>query len=236
MKFEINGVLVAQIPELPNYAASKCGRIFRISTRREMKQRPIGRSHYLGFRACHNNVATTEFTHVSVARAWLHNPDPEIKTQVNHIDGDKQNPVLDNLEWVSPAENQRHAYDTGLQGRGDKLYNGTLSDDQVHLICKELEEGAQIKYLADKFCVSKDIISKIRTKSTYFHIVRYYDFNYSWKTTLSENTVRWVCERILEGIADMNIPKLSTNKLVTTIEVKRIRHKVKYKTISDEYF
>lgn len=49
-------------------------------------------------------------------------------------------------------------------------------------------------------------------------------------------TVRWVCERINEGYSDPNIAKMSTNSNITTIEVKRIRYKIRYKTISDEYF
>lgn len=42
---------------------------------------------------------------------------PRIKGKdvVNHIDGDKNNPVVDNLEWVTHAENIQHAYDIGLR-------------------------------------------------------------------------------------------------------------------------
>lgn len=42
-------------------------------------------------------------------------PNPENKRTVNHIDGDKLNNILSNLEWATDSENVQHAYDTGLQ-------------------------------------------------------------------------------------------------------------------------
>lgn len=53
--------------------------------------------------------------HRLVALAWVRNPDPERYYIVNHIDGNKQNPKSDNLEWVSYSENNAHAYQTGLK-------------------------------------------------------------------------------------------------------------------------
>ena len=69
-----------------------------------------------------------------MAMAFIDNP--ENKTQINHINGDKNDFSISNLEWVTPKENIKHSIETGL--RDNKTY---FSDDDVIEIKKRLEQG-----------------------------------------------------------------------------------------------
>ncbi len=50
--------------------------------------------------------------HILVAETFI--PNPDNKPVVNHIDGNKQNPIVSNLEWTTFSENTLHAHRTGL--------------------------------------------------------------------------------------------------------------------------
>lgn len=55
------------------------------------------------------------YVHRIVAGAFI--PNPMSKPFVNHIDGNKLNNDISNLEWVTASENTQHAYETGLMNK-----------------------------------------------------------------------------------------------------------------------
>ena len=59
-----------------------------------------------------NNSSKSYMVHRLVAMHFIDNP--EHKTQVNHKNGCKEDNRVQNLEWVTGSENQRHAFDLGL--------------------------------------------------------------------------------------------------------------------------
>ena len=220
------------------YAASKCGEVFRISTGKKMAKRKTLTHNYESYytRICINNKAMNRKTHRLVALAWLGDPPSELHNQINHKDGNPLNNYIDNLEWVTHSQNQRHAVETGLKGKGDELYNATLNDSQVHEICVKLKDGARAKDLSEYYGVSIDIIRKIKAGDTYFHIRQLYDIEHNYKYEYSDSTIKWVCGKIVEGLSDKGIVNISTNPSLTIIEIKRIRYKIRYKWVSDKFF
>lgn len=73
----------------------------------------VGKTGYKQIRLCKNNETKLCRVHILIARAFVENPCNY--PIINHIDGNKCNNNISNLEWCSFSHNARHAYDTGLK-------------------------------------------------------------------------------------------------------------------------
>ena len=83
--------------------------------------------HYLTMVLCKDSIKTTHSVHELVAKAFIENP--KGLKEINHIDGNKLNNAVDNLEWCTHKENMQHA------GR-----HGLFANRQKTVICKETGE------------------------------------------------------------------------------------------------
>lgn len=107
--------------------------------------------------------------HRIIASAFI--PNPLEKSQVNHIDGNKLNNRVDNLEWATPSENTQHAYDTGLICRkGSKQSSSVLKECDIPFIRLWVEYGYRYKDIAEAFGVGSTSIGNIMTKVAWSHV------------------------------------------------------------------
>jgi len=110
------------------YEVSNLGRIRNSSTKQILKLSPSKRG-YLVFSCNVDGKYKVVNVHRCVAIEFIENPDN--LPQVNHIDGNKLNFNVSNLEWVTARQNNLHARRTGLHKTdGDKpvlqLKNGLI--------------------------------------------------------------------------------------------------------------
>ena len=97
-------------------------------------------------------------------------PNPDAKPCINHKDGNRLNNKIENLEWCTYAENNQHAYDTGLNIKleGEKNYSAKLKKDNII----EIRSSEMSNLLLSKqFNVSPSTIYKIKKKLAWKHIL-----------------------------------------------------------------
>ena len=115
---------------IPNthYSISSEGRVRNDETNK-MKSMDATSDGYHKVDLYSNGKRTSVRVHRLVAEAFI--PNPNKLPQINHIDGNKENNNVKNLEWVNNSQNMIHAYRTGLATphptygmRGHKNPNG----------------------------------------------------------------------------------------------------------------
>jgi antitoxin component HigA of HigAB toxin-antitoxin module len=89
--------------------------------------------------------------------------------EVNHIDGNKQNNALNNLQWCTASENQLHAFQIGLQKprKGEKSNFSKLAQKDVDKIFNLRRRGLTQKQIAEKIGCTRSNISYILSKKTW---------------------------------------------------------------------
>lgn len=130
-------MIVADIPNYPEYAVTSDGRIFKKSdsSKKELAQ-VVNHAGYKCVSLTNEQGRKQVKVHRLVMQAFAPIPDM-YKHQVNHKDGNKHNNSLDNLEWCTQTENMQHAIRTGLkviEQQGERNYNHKLNWSAVEYI------------------------------------------------------------------------------------------------------
>jgi hypothetical protein len=99
------------------YKVSRIGNVYSTYSRRLLKPY-IASDGYLRLNLCKNKKVKITMLHRIVAEAFI--PNPNNLPVVNHIDGNKANPIADNLEWTTHSKNSAHAFAIGLNHISEK--------------------------------------------------------------------------------------------------------------------
>lgn len=179
-----NAEIWKAIPFAPQYQVSSIGNLKSIKrtsitikdgieVSRVLKERPIAERV--------NNCGYTRVTlyikgalksysmHRLVASLFI--PNPDNKRTVNHINGNKRDNRVENLEWNTHQENVIHSYRTGLKTptKGSQ-FKRKLNDDQVRQIKTYKWSGKTKKEIAAMFNVHRVTIHDIYNERTWRHI------------------------------------------------------------------
>lgn len=128
-----------------------------------------GRDCYPKVSLSKNGKSNTYYTYRLVAEAFM--PNPDNLPCVNHIDGDKFNPQVDNLEWCTYSENSKHSFATNLQcNKGVNNSRARLTEDDVLDIRKRYENGEDSREIAKRYGIVRDYVYMIKDKKVWKHI------------------------------------------------------------------
>ena len=110
----------------------------------------------------------TKNVHRLLAENFIENPDN--LPCVNHIDGNKLNNSIENLEWCSYSHNVKHAYDNGLSTPYLGSKGTGLTNNDVLRIVELKSKGRTLEKIASDFDVSASCISDIVLGRTWSHL------------------------------------------------------------------
>lgn len=152
-----------------NYYATDDGRIWSEKTQKFMSMREDKDGYLKVTLSCLDNNGRHRF---SVHRLILENFKPiegMEKLQVNHINGNKKDNSLQNLEWVTCEENIKHAVENNLRAE----INGAskLTKEQVIEIFIRSNSGESNVKLGKEFNLHPDSIGKIKNKKRFQNIL-----------------------------------------------------------------
>lgn len=237
------------------YEISNTGKVRNKITGQELSPYMIN-SGYLAITLCTDVIGEPChcLIHRLVATAFI--PNPDNKETVNHLD-DKTFNYVWYLEWATLQDNISHAFSTGRMDsiKGQNQFMSVLTNSQVEQICYYLSIGESYSNIAAILGLSGipniyDLIGNIKRRIAWTHISYKYtfpdeDLKSQGNNIFDYNTIRDICKAIAEGktIKEIIVEVLHQEYIsCSTVNkreyeaIRRIKNKLQFTNISDEYF
>lgn len=160
-------ILIVDDCLLPRYYISTHGRLYDNQLRQFVKYTVDKDGYYMA--SITVNFLNTKYKKIRVHRwellSFCYNPNFR-QLQANHIDGNKQNLLISNLEWITPIGNTRHGWDNNLNpNRG--IHNGNAKYDEatIRQICEFFDQGYTPAQMCDELGIT-DKAERMRYSAT----------------------------------------------------------------------
>lgn len=174
------------IPDFPRWEINEAGHIRNTKTGAD-KFVYVSVQGYMSVNFKKNGKQVSKKVHRFVGSLFLPEPEPWLqelcaskwpfKVCINHIDHDKLNNHVSNLEWCDIAHNNKAAMDLGRVPalKGELNGRAILTEELVHKLCKAYESGMKPKESVEVFGISRQQATKIRAGFAWKHIWGQYD-------------------------------------------------------------
>jgi len=133
-----------------------------------LKSQPHHQTGYLQIRLLDKDKKkVSRLVHLMVIKTFVGNkPKDEV---CDHIDGDRQNPSLKNLQYITQSKN--------VKKQPSRKHNGYLTKKQIEDICLKLEKGSSISQItkSNEF-FTKSMVEKIKQRKRHLDIAIKYNF------------------------------------------------------------
>ncbi len=155
------------------YDVSNIGRVMRVrsapGTRKGkiIKYRTSGTGHYAMVNLCREGKKRTYKVHTLVMATFV-GPYPQ-GMEINHINTVKtDNRWPENLEYLTPSQNQLHSSRMGIMRRGERHAYAKLTEQQV----REIRSAPGIhRVIGERFGIARETVSEIKRLERWKHVV-----------------------------------------------------------------
>ena len=154
-------------PIFTDYIIYTDGRIFSTLSNKFIDT-PLDRYGYKKCVLFKDKIRNYKAVHRVVAETFVLNP--YNKPQVNHIDGNKLNNCMLNLEWCDNDYNIKHAIALSLKKnhvKGCDVYNAKLSNEEVKYIKRMWALGLSQSSIGEILGYSHKLIHKVVNNKSY---------------------------------------------------------------------
>jgi hypothetical protein len=121
-----------------------------------------------------DNTMVTESVHRLVAKAFI--PNPENKEQINHINLNKDDNTVSNLEWVTNLENMQHSNlhnvrkDLYKSMEGEDSHLNKYTEETIRKIPELIKLGNNYAKTAKILGIPSTLINEIKAKRAWKHL------------------------------------------------------------------